>query len=69
MRVRAADDLNRDSEAGATVPDTGETPIQMLIQNGQGIVTPEPEQNRDNDDSANSMSARNRRGAVAPDSE
>ena len=41
----------------------------MLVQNGQGVVTPEPEQNRDNDDSATSMSARNGRGAVAPDSE
>ena len=27
MRVRTADDLNQDSEAGITVPDAGETPI------------------------------------------
>ena len=69
MRVRAADDLNQDSEAGANVPDVGETPIPMLVQNGQGVVTPEPEQNRDNDDSATPMSTQNRRGANAPDSE
>ena len=31
MRVKAADDLNQDSETGATVPDTGETPTQINV--------------------------------------